>query len=94
MQLWHVGRVSHTELQPGGGQPVAPSAITAKTKTVLIQDGVPTFVETSAPRALAADELPGIVRRLRGTPRATRCTTPASTASRSMAPTATCSTSS
>ena len=60
-QLWHVGRVSHTELQPDGGAPVAPSAITAKTKTVLIKDGVPTFVETSHPRALRADELPGIV---------------------------------
>jgi len=60
-QLWHVGRVSHTELQPAGGQPVAPSAITAKTKTVLIKDGVPTFVETSEPRALAISELPGIV---------------------------------
>ena len=23
-QLWHVGRVSHTSLQPGGGAPVAP----------------------------------------------------------------------
>ncbi len=61
VQLWHVGRVSHTDLQPGGGQPVAPSAITAKTKTVLIKDGVPAFVETSAPRALHLDELPGIV---------------------------------
>ena len=60
-QLWHVGRVSHTELQPNGGAPVAPSAITAKTKTVLIHDGVPSFVETSAPRALGIDELPGIV---------------------------------
>jgi N-ethylmaleimide reductase len=60
-QLWHVGRVSHTELQPGGGAPVAPSAITAKTKTVLIKDGVPGFVDTSAPRALRLDELPGIV---------------------------------
>ncbi|MCU0774038.1 MAG: alkene reductase [Ideonella sp.] len=60
-QLWHVGRVSHAELQPGGGAPVAPSAIAAKTKTVLMRDGVPTFVETSVPRALATDELPGIV---------------------------------
>jgi len=60
-QLWHVGRVSHNELQPNGGQPVAPSAITAKTKTVLIKDGVPTFVDTSEPRALALSELPGIV---------------------------------
>jgi N-ethylmaleimide reductase len=61
VQLWHVGRVSHTELQPHGGAPVAPSAIRAKTKTVLIKEGVPTFVETSEPRALALGELPGIV---------------------------------
>ncbi|MDM0107457.1 alkene reductase [Variovorax sp. J22R24] len=61
VQLWHVGRVSHVELQPEGGKPVAPSAITAKTKTVLIKNGVPTFTETSEPRALDASELPGIV---------------------------------
>ena len=61
VQLWHVGRVSHVELQPDGQAPVAPSAITAKTKTVLIKGGVPIFVETSAPRALRMDELPGIV---------------------------------
>ncbi|MDA7419139.1 alkene reductase [Xenophilus arseniciresistens] len=60
-QLWHVGRVSHTELQPDNGAPVAPSAVAAKTKTVLIKDGVPTFTETSVPRALAAEEIPGIV---------------------------------
>jgi len=61
MQLWHVGRVSHVDLQPGGQAPVAPSAITAKTKTVLIRDGVAKFVDTSAPRALDLSELPGIV---------------------------------
>ncbi|MDB5928471.1 MAG: NADH:flavin oxidoreductase/NADH oxidase [Polaromonas sp.] len=61
VQLWHVGRVSHNELQPGGGQPVAPSAIVAKTKTVLLKDGVPTFVATSMPRALDSEELPDIV---------------------------------
>jgi N-ethylmaleimide reductase len=61
MQLWHVGRVSHVDLQPGGQSPVAPSAILAKTKTVLIHDGVPTFVDTSMPRALTLEELPGIV---------------------------------
>ena len=61
MQLWHVGRVSHTSLQPGGAAPVAPSAITAKTKTVLLVDGQAQFVETSPPRALLASELPGIV---------------------------------
>ncbi|AMM24699.1 alkene reductase [Variovorax sp. PAMC 28711] len=61
VQLWHVGRVSHVDLQPEGGKPVAPSAITAKTKTVLIKDGVPGFVDTSEPRALDAEEIPGIV---------------------------------
>ena len=61
MQLWHVGRVSHTSLQPGGAAPVAPSAIAAKTKTVLLVDGQAQFVETSVPRALALEELPGIV---------------------------------
>jgi len=60
-QLWHVGRVSHVDLQPGGQQPVAPSAITAKTKTYLIKDGVGSFAPTSQPRALDAGELPGIV---------------------------------
>ena len=61
MQLWHVGRVSHVDLQPGGQAPVAPSALTAKTKTVLIKDGIAKFVDTSAPRALELAELPGIV---------------------------------
>ena len=61
-QLWHVGRVSHTDLQPDNGAPVAPSAIAARTKTVLIKDGVPTFTETSTPRALDAAEIPEIVR--------------------------------
>jgi len=61
VQLWHVGRVSHTSLQPEGAKPVAPSAITAKTKTVLMVGGVPTFVDTSEPRALQAYELPDIV---------------------------------
>ncbi len=61
VQLWHVGRVSHTDLQPDNGAPVAPSAIAAKTKTVLIRNGKPEFVDTSTPRALGAEELPGIV---------------------------------
>ncbi len=60
-QLWHVGRISHTSLQLDDAAPVAPSAIRANAKTVLIQDGVPSFVETSEPRALQAYELPDIV---------------------------------
>ncbi|HEX9719803.1 MAG TPA: alkene reductase [Ramlibacter sp.] len=61
VQLWHVGRVSHVDLQPQGQKPVAPSAITARTKTYLIKDGVGSFVPTSEPRALDSEELPGIV---------------------------------
>jgi N-ethylmaleimide reductase len=60
-QLWHVGRVSHVDLQPDGQKPVAPSAIAAKTKTYLVKDGVGSFAATSEPRALDASELPGIV---------------------------------
>jgi N-ethylmaleimide reductase len=64
-QLWHVGRVSHVDLQPQGQAPVAPSAIAAQTKTFLIKDGAGSFVATSQPRALDAGELPGIVRDFR-----------------------------
>ena len=71
-QLWHVGRVSHTELQPDGQAPVAPSAIQAATKTYLIRDGQGGFDQTSVPRALAADELPGIVDEFRRAARAAR----------------------
>jgi len=62
VQMWHVGRISHTSLQPNGGAPVAPSAIQAKAKTYLIHpDGSGEFAATSMPRALETDELPGIV---------------------------------
>lgn len=61
-QLWHVGRVSHTSLQPEDGQPVAPSAIRAKSKTYIInEDGTGGFADTSEPRALGLDEIPGIL---------------------------------
>jgi N-ethylmaleimide reductase len=57
-QIWHVGRISHTSLQPHGGQPVAPSAIPAKSKTYIINDdGTGTFAETSEPRALSIDDI-------------------------------------
>ncbi|WP_417719010.1 alkene reductase [Salipiger sp.] len=57
VQLWHVGRVSHVSIQPGGAAPVAPSAIPAGSKT-FIKGG---FAETSAPRALTVDEIADIV---------------------------------
>ena len=61
VQLWHVGRISHESLQPGGAAPVAPSAIAAKSKTYLIEDGKGRFAPTSTPRALEAHELPGLI---------------------------------
>lgn len=57
LQLWHVGRISHVDLQPNGGQPVAPSAIRAATKTFVNN----AFVDVSEPRALEIDKLAGIV---------------------------------
>lgn len=57
LQLWHVGRVSHVDLQENGAAPAAPSAIRAETKT-FVNDG---FVDVSEPRALELHELPGIV---------------------------------
>ena len=57
LQLWHVGRISHTSLQPGGAQPVAPSAIAAGVKTFTTNG----FEDTSEPRALELDEMPRLV---------------------------------
>ncbi len=70
-QIWHVGRVSHTSLQPNGGQPVAPSAITAKSKTYIMnEDGTGAFAPTSEPRALETAEIAGIVEDYRKAARA------------------------
>ncbi|MCB1353635.1 MAG: alkene reductase [Rhodobacteraceae bacterium] len=57
IQIWHVGRVSHVSLQPGGQAPVAPSALAAESRTF---DGNG-FVPTSEPRALALDEIPRVL---------------------------------
>jgi N-ethylmaleimide reductase len=57
VQLWHVGRISHTSLQANNAAPVAPSAILAKTKTY-VESG---FVDVSMPRALTASEISSVV---------------------------------
>ncbi|GMG81046.1 alkene reductase [Paralimibaculum aggregatum] len=57
LQLWHVGRISHTALQPGGQAPVAPSAIRANAQTFLATGPA----DVSAPRALETDELPRVL---------------------------------
>src|SRR6202048_904082 len=60
LQLWHVGRVSHSSFQPGGVLPVAPSAvpISADFKTATA-DGKVTTYET--PRALETAEISGVI---------------------------------
>lgn len=57
VQLWHVGRMSHTSLQADGAAPVAPSAIQAG-GSVFTEAG---HMPPSMPRALAADEIAGII---------------------------------
>jgi N-ethylmaleimide reductase len=70
-QIWHVGRISHTSLQPNGGKPVAPSAIQAKSKTYILNaDGTGAFAETSEPRALELNEIPGLLEDYRKAARA------------------------
>ncbi|MER2178352.1 MAG: alkene reductase, partial [Stenotrophomonas maltophilia] len=68
-QLWHVGRVSHVALQPGGAAPVSSSALLAEGVKVFVdpegrgpQSGVGEMVQHSMPRALTVDEIAGIVR--------------------------------
>lgn len=61
LQLWHVGRISHPDLQPNGGLPVAPSAITPKGEAATYE-GMKPFVK---PRALETAEMPGIVEQYR-----------------------------
>ena len=57
LQLWHVGRISHPSLQPGGTLPVAPSAI-APAGQAMTYDGMKPFV---TPRALETAEISGVV---------------------------------
>lgn len=62
-QLWHVGRISHVDLQPDGKKPVAPSAVRADSKTYTSKESG--LVPTSEPRALETGEIPGVVDQFR-----------------------------
>jgi N-ethylmaleimide reductase len=57
LQLWHVGRISHVSLQPGGGAPVSSTSRRANSKTFTAAG----FEDVSAPRGLSTEEIPGIV---------------------------------
>src|SRR6201981_4153618 len=58
LQLWHVGRVSHSSFQPGGALPVAPSAVAIPEEfKAMTADGKVVPYET--PRALETSEVAG-----------------------------------
>ncbi|PZU99948.1 MAG: alkene reductase [Pseudanabaena sp.] len=61
LQLWHVGRISHPDLQPNGQLPVAPSAI-APEGEASTYTGMKPFV---TPRALELSEIPQIIEQYR-----------------------------
>lgn len=60
-QLWHVGRASHPDYQPGNGLPVSASAVP-------IGDGFEVYTPKGGPfkyptpRALETEEIPGIIK--------------------------------
>ena len=57
LQLWHVGRISHPSMQPGGALPLAPSPVKPEGQIFTAQGRKP-FV---TPRALESEEIPRVV---------------------------------
>jgi N-ethylmaleimide reductase len=58
LQLWHVGRASHSSFQPNNALPVSASAIAISGKT---RSASGATVDYETPRALETDEIPGII---------------------------------
>jgi N-ethylmaleimide reductase len=65
LQLWHVGRVSHSSFQPGGALPVAPSAVAIAGNGMLAMTAGGKMVPYETPRALETDEVGQIVEAFR-----------------------------
>ena len=57
VQLWHVGRISHSSLLPDGQPPVSSTARAANVNTLTPAGRAP----CSTPRALRTDEIPGLI---------------------------------
>ncbi len=57
LQLWHVGRISHSSLLPGGAAPISSTSRRARAQVF----GTEGLVDVSAPRALRDDEIPDLI---------------------------------
>jgi N-ethylmaleimide reductase len=65
LQLWHVGRVSHSSFQPGGAPPVAPSAVPITGNGMLAMTSDGKMVPYETPRALETSEVKDVVEAFR-----------------------------
>src|SRR5579871_6624062 len=65
LQLWHVGRVSHSSFQPGGVLPVAPSAVAITGNGMLAMTSDGKMVPYETPRALETEEVGQVVEAFR-----------------------------
>jgi len=65
LQIWHVGRVSHSSFQPGGALPVAPSAVPITGNGMLAMTADGKVVPYETPRALETSEVRQIVEAFR-----------------------------
>jgi len=63
LQLWHTGRASHSSFQSGAALPLAPSPVAITSQSALTPEWQQAPYET--PRALALDEMAGIVESFR-----------------------------
>lgn len=61
LQLWHVGRISHTSLLPDGVAPVSSTDRAANASTFTSEG----FIPVSKPRALRDDEIPALIEEYR-----------------------------
>lgn len=61
-QLWHVGRVTHSD-NIGGQRPISASALAANKVQVFVDDGQnqPGFVDVSCPRAMTINDIAKVV---------------------------------
>ncbi len=65
LQLWHVGRVSHSSFQPEGAMPVAPSAVPITGSGMMAMTAEGKMVPYETPRALETSEVEDVIEAFR-----------------------------